>query len=390
MAPFNRRIFLKNSAAGLLPVFIPFTTVLASGRHNRKSPAASTIIRLFGDGEIFASGDYLAELQHVHAVNPIIQDRYGIGGVVEALEKRFAEITGKEKAIYMPSGTMANEFALAVLSGEKTKIFVQDTSHVYRDEADAAHAVFGKRLMPLAKDHTYFTAAQLQSAIENLKNEEYIPGEPGAVSIENPNRRMNGTLVPLEEIKKISAYCRSRNLKLHLDGARIFMASAWTGISVKEYSSYFDTVYISLYKYLGASGGAVLCGPNEVIDKMPRLIKIHGGSMFGNWLNAAMALHRLNGFEARLQEAKKVSEVIFTALNKMPGIKVEAFSGGTNVYSLEMAKEINGTKLRERLDKEYNIRIASPDANNRVLIMVNETLLKQKPDYVINAFSKSI
>lgn len=99
-------------------------------------------------------------------------------------------------------------------------------------------------------------AQQLQNAVENLKTDEYLQTGIGAVSIENPVRRSDGRFVPFEEIKKISAYCRSNNIKLHLDGARIYMASAWTGVPVKEYGSYFDTVYISLYKYLGASGGA--------------------------------------------------------------------------------------------------------------------------------------
>src|SRR5687768_6497585 len=156
----------------------------------------------------------------------------------------------------MPSGTMANQFAIAVLSDENTKVFVQDTSHVFRDEADAAQSVFGKRLLGLAPGKTYFTADELQAAHKNLPIDEHIPGEVGAVSIENPNRRMNGTIVPVDEISRISEYCRKQNIPLHLDGARIFIASAYTGVSVKTYASYFDTIYISLYKYFGASGGA--------------------------------------------------------------------------------------------------------------------------------------
>jgi threonine aldolase len=306
------------------------------------------------------------------------------------LEKAFVEITGKERAIYMPTGTMANEFAIAVLSGDKAKVFVQDTSHVYRDEGDAAQSVFGKRLIGLAKNKTYFTADELKGAYSNLKLEEHIPGEVGAISIENPNRRMNGTIVPLEEIKQISAFCRNQNIRLHLDGARIFMASAWTGVSVKTYASYFDTIYISLYKYLGASGGAVLCGPANVINKMPRLIKIHGGSIAGNWLNSAMALHRLKGFEARLQNAIKVSEGIFLALNKTEKIKISPLPGGTNIYGLELTKEIDGSNLRERLSNEFNIRIGPADDKKRFLIYVNETLLNQTPDDIITAFRKCI
>jgi threonine aldolase len=102
---------------------------------------------------MFEPGDYLAALQKAHTATSIIKDRYGVGGVVEALEKKFSEITGKEQAIYMPSGTMANQLAIAVLSGSNSKVFLQDESHVYRDEADAAQTVFNKRLIGFQKEN---------------------------------------------------------------------------------------------------------------------------------------------------------------------------------------------------------------------------------------------
>ncbi len=161
------------------------------------------IIKFLYDGEIFEPADYFKLLLQAYATAAIERDRYGVGGVVEALEKKFAEITGKEKAIYMPSGTMANQFAIAVLSGENSKVFVQETSHLYRDEADAAQSVFQKRLMPLAKGETFFTARQLQDAIETMANEEVFKTGIGAVSIENPVRRTDGRMVPVEEIRKL-------------------------------------------------------------------------------------------------------------------------------------------------------------------------------------------
>ena len=391
MTSFDRRKFIQKSGIGLIPALIPFQSLLAAKTSEKRwSPPVTPVIKFYGDGEMFEPGDYLNELQKVHTATNIIKDRYGMGGVVEKLEKKFAEITGKENAIYMPSGTMANQLAMAVLSGDNTKIFVQDTSHIYRDEADAAQSVFSKRLIPLAKGDTYFTALQLQNAVEALKDDEVFKSGIGAVSIENPVRRTDGKVVPLEEIRKISTYCIKNNIKLHLDGARIYLASGWTGISVKEYASYFDTIYISLYKYLGASGGAILCGNNEVIGKMAHLIKIHGGSMYGNWTNAAMALYRMEGFETRLQDAIKASNEIFNTLNKLPGVQVNPIAGGTNLYTMELSKGIDGKKMQETLNREFNIRIPRPDNNNHTLIAVNETLLYQNTDYVINAFTKSI
>jgi len=328
-------------------------------------------------------------LQMANNKQPLKVDRYGSGGAVEELEKKFQAITGKEKAIFMPSGTMANQFAIAVLSAENTKVFVQDTSHVYRDEADAAQSIFNKRLMPLAKNQPFFTADELKKAIENLDNEEVFKSGIGCVSIENPVRRSDGRMVPLEEIKKISEYCRSKSIKLHLDGARIYMASAWSGISIKEYASYFDTVYISLYKYLGASGGAILCGEKLLIEKMPHMIKIHGGNMFGNWLNAAMASHKLDTMEEKLQEAIKRSKDIFASLNQTTGVRISPLDGGTNIYSMKFPEGINGQKFGEALNN-YLIRMPRPGTNGEARITVNETLLYRESKYIIDAIKDAL
>jgi len=391
MPSFNRRSFLKASGLTLLPGILPALPVLADETNKYPSPAGELIVKFYGDGETFDGPAYWEQLQQANNIQPIKVDRYGSGGAVDELQKRFEIITGKEKAIYMPSGTMANQLAIAVLSDENTKVFVQDTSHVYRDEADAAQSVFNKRLMPLAKNETYFTLDTLKQAIENLSNEEVFKSGIGCVSIENPVRRTDERMVPVEEIKKISAYCRSNNIKLHLDGARIYMAAAWSGVSIKEYASYFDTIYISLYKYLGASGAAILCGDKTVIDKMPHLIKIHGGNMYGNWLNAAMAVHRLEGIEERLQQAIHRSEEIFAALNKINGIKINALEGGTNIYNLSLPTGIAIQKFADHLATKYFIRIIPRvDENRNAKITVNETLLYRDTKYIVDAFKDGI
>ena len=381
MPTFNRRKFLQASGLAVVPALLP---AIASARET--TAPAEPIVKFFYDGEDFNPSMYLEELQKIHTATPIQRDFYMQGGVVDALQKKFEAITGKEKAIYMPTGTMANQLAIATLSGKHTKVYVQDLSHVYRDEADAAQSVFNKRLMPLGMDKAFFTAAELQDAVEHLKDREVFSSGNGAVSIENPVRRAEGRMVPVEEIRKISAYCRSQQIPLHLDGARLFMAAAWSGISVKEYAGYFDTVYISLYKYLGAAGGAILCGPASIIDAMPHLIKIHGGTVFGAWPNAAMALHRLEGLEDRLREAISRSRIIFEGINAIPGLKVTALEGGTNIYPFSVTTPVDGTRLQQRLNKEFNIRIPPPNDKGMTTLTVNETLLYREPAAIISAF----
>lgn len=389
MSSINRRNFLRSSGSLALPIVLPASGLLANDQQKWNELPPRPPVKFFGDGEMFEPWHYINLLQMVDKNNAITKDRYGVGGVVEALEKKFIELTGKEKAIFMPSGTMANQLAIAVLSGNKSKVFVQETSHVYRDEADASQTVFQKRLVPLAKDETCFTAAQLQKVIDEMGDAEAFNAGIGAVSIENPVRRTDGRMVPLDEIKQIRKYCFEKKIPMHLDGARLYVASAWSGVSIKEYSQYFDTVYISLYKYLGASAGAILCGDASIIDQMTHLIKIHGGSMYGNWTNAAMALHRMEGAEKRFADAKTRGEQLFTELNKTGRFNIKPLDNGTNIYRLSLAKNIDGKNLQNQLNQQFNIRIPRPDNNNKALIAVNETILNQPLEYLINSFSKT-
>ncbi|HSB93773.1 MAG TPA: aminotransferase class I/II-fold pyridoxal phosphate-dependent enzyme [Flavitalea sp.] len=387
MPTISRRNFLQLTGLGFTPALAQNSTL-----PNFKKPGKvnGPMIKFYGDGEMFEPGDYLAALEKAHDATAIIRDRYGAGGVVEALEKKFCEITGKEQAVFMPSGTMANQLAIATLSGSNSKVFVQDESHVYRDEADAAQTVFNKRLIGLAKGEPYFTATQLQNAVQSLQQDEVFPTGIGAVSIENPVRRMNGRMVPFEELKQISTYCREKKIPLHIDGARIYMASAWTGHSVKDFASLCDSFYVSLYKYLGASAGAILCGEKALIGQMPHLIKIHGGSMYSNWTNAAMALYRLEGIESRLKDVVKRSRELFERLNKIDGIKINSLEGGTNIFRMTLDKKINGAKMHQRMREEFNIQFQRPNDFHESFLTVNETMLYQDNDFLVKAFGDSI
>ena len=329
----NRRNFLHLSSLGTLPVVAGGWSGLAGsaaaiGRHPEPLPEGAVIVSFARDGPGFTPAEYLAKLQEINRLRPVEPDSYGEHGTVDQLLKKFMAITGKEAAIYMPSGTLANQLAIHVLSKGNSKVFVQETSHVFRDEADAAQSLYGKRLIPLAKGRYAYTLEELQAEVEYASKGEYFPTGIGAVSIEIPVRRCNLQVFPLDQLKSISAWCREKGYKLHLDGARLHLASAWSGVSVREYSALFDTVYMCLYKYLGASSGAILCGPKEVIEPMEHLVKIHGGSMYQNWTNAAMALHQLEDIEQRLLATREKADKLFGALNRIPGIQVQPVPDG--------------------------------------------------------------
>jgi threonine aldolase len=383
----NRRNFLRNSGLGSLPILTGLGSIPLQAK--AKDPKLPTpVVNFSQDSAGYSTDEYISKLAEINKAHPIKRDAYGTGGVVEELLQKFIQITGKEAAVFMPSGTLANQLAIHVLCAGNTKVFVQETSHVFRDEADAAQSVFNKRLIPLAKGKHYFSAAELQEEAAYVKSGEYFKSPIGAVSIENPVRRSYGKIVPLEEIKGIAAWCKKEGYKLHLDGARLHFACTYAGVSVKEYASYFDTVYMCLYKYLGASSGAVLCGDKVIIDQMEHQIKIHGGAMYRNWTNAAIALSNLEGIDDRLKKSKEKADVLFSKLNEIPGIKVSAIPNGSNIFNLQLTGHDAETFVQTLWDKHV-IGISLPQEDGFIKLHVNESILLRDTEAIVRAFKSS-
>ncbi|TYA53828.1 threonine aldolase family protein [Formosa maritima] len=389
----NRREFLKTCGLSTIPFLMPTASINAFSSIKDKpiiSNKNQPIVNFIFDGFNFSPQEYIEKLTEINLSNPISKDFYGSGGETELLEKSFAKITGKEKAIYLPTGTMANQIAIYLLNGNNTKVIVPENSHVYRDEADAAQSVFNKRLIPVETDNAYFNLSELEKTIKETNNNEVFKSGLGTVVIENPIRRANGIAVPIETIQKISNYCKQKGYKMHLDGARLHIASAFTNVSVLEYASYFDTVYISLYKYLNAAGGAILCGDAEIIDQVAHQIKIHGGAAYKTWPNTSVALHYLQTIEEKLKQVKEITSILIPELNKIDGISITKIENGTNLYDLKLSKNINSEKLESILYKEHYIWISSANQDGITRFAVNESLLSRDIQDIIQAWKQSI
>jgi len=389
MQDLKRRNFLRLSGLSLLPLALPLSA--ASALDKPKIAAAnSNAVSFDDDGPFYEPEAYLSKLQEINKTDPIKNDFYGKGGAVARLQDKFIQETGKEAAIYLPSGTMANQLAIATLSGENTKVFVQETSHIYRDEADAAQSVFHKRLIPLAPGAPHFTLEELQEGMNYYNQGEVFKSGTGAVAIENPVRRCDGRQLPFAELQRISGFCRQNSYPMHLDGARLYLAAAWSGISIAAYAALFDTVYISLYKYLGANGGAILCGSKNIISQMEHLIKVHGGTVFSSWTNAAMALHHLEGLTERLKLSADKAKVLFTSLNELQGLSIKAIDNGSNIFDLHLPQGIDPVKFRKVLETADQIQVGKANKENLVKLRVNETLLLQDNQKIVRAFDSAL
>ena len=390
MSELKRRDFLRLSTISALPLIAPSIPINAFASITKQSSKDSEAVYFINDGIFYRPEDFLEKLQEINTLSKIERDSYGEGATVEKLLNKFKEITGKESAVYLPTGTLANQLAISVLCGDKTKVFVQETSHVYRDEADAAQTLYNKRLIPLAPGKTYFTLEELQESIRYHKENEAFIGAIGAVSIETPVRRTYNQGFPLSEIKRISSWCKEQGYRMHLDGARLHMATAFTNSSVKEYAAYFDTVYMCLYKYLGATGGAVLCGGKAIIDQMHHLIKIHGGGIYTNWPSAAMALHHLNDIDEVMSKVIAKANDFMLQMKQLKELKFIPFENGTNQLNVMVDQAVDAQKLNTRLRTEHNIIFGQPHEDGFVKVKMNPTLLRRDNKKIYEAFKEAV
>src|SRR4029077_6431702 len=188
-------------------------------------------------------------------------------------------VLGKERAIFFPTGTLANHMAVRALAGGSSRVIVQEESHFYQDEGDCAQTLSALTLIPLAPGRATFSADDVQVVIIQTKAGRVV-SRLSVIAIESPVRRKQGERFDPGELKKIIALARREGSRLHLDCPRLFLQAAYTGENVADYARPFDTVYVSLYKYFNAASGAILAGPRELLDGM-----YHARRMFGGGLN---------------------------------------------------------------------------------------------------------
>jgi threonine aldolase len=305
-------------------------------------------------------------------------------GAVEELENAMATLLGKERALFFTTGTLANHLAVRVLAGETRKALVQEESHLYRDEGDCAQLLSGLNLVPLGPGRATLTLEEVTAAVDAAAGPPY-PAPVGAISIESPVRRMDGQGFDFEEMKKVCAYARGKHIGTHLDGARMFLASAYTGIAPAQYAELFDTVYVSMYKYFNAPFGAVLCGPLALMARAETLRHQFGSGIYQGWESAAVALHHLDGFTGRYQTAVRNGEKLFQLLEAGGTFRIDRVPNGSNIAKLRLASGAPLEQLRDRL-AERRIRIGVGKGATEAKLQINETINRRDLEEIARAF----
>jgi len=342
-----------------------------------------------GDGEPSPPSNLMRDLAGVEAEIGFEPDSYSLGGNVKALEDHFAEALGKDAAIFMPTGTLANHLAIRVLCGSKPRAVVQEQSHLYHDSGDCVTQLSGINLIPLAKGRTCFTLEELKEAVrESIGGRVSSP--IGAMMIESPVRRQMGQVVPFQEMRAMTDYCRGVGIGTHLDGARLYMMSAASGIKPREYAALFDSVYVSLYKYFGAPFGAVLAGDSNLIGGMYHTRRMFGGGLASAYFVAGLALRGTIGFEERFQEALNKGRDLSRRLNKLPGIQVREFEHGSNIFPLEFAAGVAIERVVGRLRKSGVFLYPDEGTDSISRLTVNTTILRQPNETIFEAFREAL
>jgi threonine aldolase len=327
-------------------------------------------VRLVGDGLGLRPPQYAALLNRLVDERNMIPDSYSLGGIVEELEDACARLLGKERAIFMPTGTLANHMAVRALAGGPSRVIVQEDSHFYQDEGDCAQTLSNLTLIPLAAGKATFTADEVQHVLDQTKGGRVV-SRVSVIAVETPVRRKQGERFDDGELAKIIALARREGIRLHLDGARLFLQAAYTGQSVADFARPFDTVYVSLYKYFNAASGAILAGPNDVIDGMYHGRRMFGGGLSSVWPFAMVALHYLDGFGERYSQAVRTSEEWIRALATQDRFTITRVPLGTNLFRLQI-RGADAATLQKRLAARGVI--VSPPQKDTFLIGVNETI----------------
>ena len=390
MESIDRRRFLRAGVLGFGAGFLEPGAAMAQGGARVARAAAepaSTRVRMTGDGLGLTAGDQARLLSRLVDEGRIDRDSYSNGGTVRELEEHVAALLGKERAVFMPTGTLANHLAVRALAGGTGRAVVQAESHLFNDSGDCVQTLSAITLMPLAPGRATFTLEELREVISRTVSGRVVR-PVSVISIETPVRRRFGETFDETEMDRVTGFARREGIRLHLDGARLFLQSAYTGTDVAEYARPFDTVYVSLYKYFNAVSGAILAGPRALLDDMYHTRRMFGAGLPGAWPFAAVALHHLPGFVDRFRGAVAASESFIAQLTRHGAFTVERMAGGTNLFRLGVATpDLDGFRARLR---DQGVDLGESSGDGRFLVGVNETWNRVAADVLANRFVAAV
>lgn len=284
------------------------------------------------------------EMRRAMAQAEVGDDVYGEDPTVNRLQERAAKLLGFEAALFVPSGTMGNQVAIAVHTRPGQEVIVEAQSHTYNVEMATMARFSGVQPRVLFGERGVFTAAQVEAAIRpNL----YYLAQTGLVCLENTHNAAGGRIWPLAGAREILEVAHRHGIPVHLDGARLFNAAVALGVPASELVRGFDSVMFCLSKGLGAPVGSMLCGSREFIEEARRVRKAMGGGMRQAGILAAAGLYALEHHIERLAQDHENAKILAEGLSQIPCLSVTPPE--TNMVLVEILRGPTAAELGERL-----------------------------------------
>jgi threonine aldolase len=293
-------------------------------------------------------------------------DVYGEDPTVNHLERRAAEVFGREAALFVPSGTMGNQIAIRLHTQPGQEVIAESRAHIL-DWEMATTAVFsGCLVRPVYADRGILTWKHIEPVIYKRGA---FRAATGLIELENTANLAGGSVTTIPVLEEIWAHARERKLPVHLDGARIFNAATALGVDVKQLTSGCDTVMFCLSKGLGAPVGSMLTGSAELMDQARIFRKALGGGMRQAGVLAAAGLMALENGPRRLHEDHANARLLAEALSHMDGVSIDLDAVETNIVIFQVTGGRVAADVAARL-KERGI-LMSPVANNSIRLVTH-------------------
>ena len=320
-------------------------------------------------------------------------DVYGDDPTVNQLEKKAAEMMGKEAALFVASGTMGN--AVAVMSHTKRgdEIILSDTAHIVAHEVGGAAILAQAFIRTLHFDNGIFDAEQMAAAVRDSSNIHFPP--TGLICVEEP--LATGKVVPLNVLQEVYRMAQQKGIPVHMDGARIFNAATALGVDVKEIAACADSVMFCLSKGLCAPVGSMLVGSKEYIERARRNRKMLGGGMRQCGFLAAAGLVALDVMTKRLGEDHENARYMAQRLQKMPGVSLDLDAVEINMvfFKLDAPQQVidilpqkmyeQGIKINGIEDGEFRF-VTTHDTSRQDIDRALDVFEQEPPDTTAELF----
>ncbi len=289
-------------------------------------------------------------MRRAMAAAEVGDDVFGEDPTVNRLQDLVAELLGTEAALFVASGTMGNQVCIRCHTQPGDELLCEAGAHFLHYEAGAMAALSGVQARTIVGTRGVIAAKQIEEA---LRGETYYFPRSRLITIENTHNLAGGTIFPLDEIARIRQLARERGLAMHLDGARLWNASAAAGVALRDYAQHFDSVSVCFSKGLGAPIGSAVAGTKKFIDQARRVRKMFGGGMRQVGIIAAAAIHGLEHHRERLHEDHANARWLAEALHGRSGITIELDSVQTNIVIMNIAQtKLSVPAAIEALKKE--------------------------------------